>query len=561
MTRIGRTTLPEVVGVFGGLGGSPAAGGTVYVVGGGPGDPGLLTLRAAVLLSTCDVVAYDRLAPSDALHLVPDHAERVCVGKRSGETGASRSDIHDLLVSRAQAGRAVVRLKGGDPFVFGRGGEEVAACHGAGVPVEVVSGVSAAMAVPAAAGIPLTHRSVSAGFAVVTGHEDPGKDSGHLDWDTLARFPGTLVFLMGLGNIARIATRLVSAGRDPDTPVALVRWGTMSRQETIEGTLASISHQADQHGFGPPAVAVVGEVVRLRGLIAWRERLPLLGVSVLILRTLDRSSVLASRVRALGGEALETQVMHTQAGDEAALSAAVADLAAGAVRTLVVSSPPAVVALADALATAGLDVRTLAGVRLLSVGSGAARGLQDRLAVRPDLSAATLRDLADTLEPGEGPLLVFAQDGGDQDFVTELGRKGFEPVVVAAYRTRRAERLPDEIAQALERSEIDLVAVASSSSARHFAALAPGPPGHARIVTIGPRTTAACLEAGLRVDAEAHPHDYDGLVDALVSQGALARQAKLDGASDAGDLATRVESDVDAKALTIGGKTAREPGR
>lgn len=539
MSRADGAPLPEVAGLFGGLAGPPAAGGNVYVVGGGPGDPGLLTLRAAVLLSTCDVVAYDRLAPPDALHLVPAHAERVCVGKRSGETGASRSDVHDLLVTRARAGKAVVRLKGGDPFVFGRGGEEVAACHGAGVPVEVVSGVSAAVAVPAAAGIPLTHRSISAGFAVVTGHEDPGKDSGHLDWDTLARFPGTLVFLMGLGNIAWIATQLVSSGRDPDTPVALVRWGTTSRQETVEGTLASISQEADQRGFAPPAVAVVGDVVRLRGVIAWRERLPLLGVSVLILRTLERSSALASRVRALGGEALEAQVMRTHPGDEGGLSAAVAALSTGAARALVVSSPPAVVALAEALASAGRDARTLAGVRVLSVGSGAARALHDRLAVRPDESAPTLPDLAEALEPGEGAVLVFAQDAGDQDFVSALGRKGYEPVVIAAYRTRRVERLPDEIAQRLERGEIDLVAVASSASARHFAALAPDLPGQARIVSIGPRTTAACVEAGLQVHVEARPHDYDGLVDALVSQAALARQA----------------------AIPIGGNTAREPGR
>ncbi|MDP8961468.1 MAG: uroporphyrinogen-III C-methyltransferase [Actinomycetota bacterium] len=525
MNRVERAPLPEVVGLFGGLGGPPAIGGNVYVVGGGPGDPGLLTLRSAVLLSTCDVVAYDRLAPREALHLVPGRAERVCVGKRSGESGASRAAVHDLLISRAQAGKAVVRLKGGDPFVFGRGGEEVSACHRAGLQVEVVSGVTAAVAVPAAAGIPLTHRNVSAGFAVVTGHEDPSKDAGHLDWETLARFPGTLVFLMGLENIGRIANRLIACGRDPTTPVALVRWGTMSRQETVDGTLASISARVEQRGFGPPAVAIVGDVVRLRAAIAWRERLPLLGRSVLILRTLERSSTLASRVRALGAEALEAPVMHTRPGDEDALAAAVADLAAARVQALVVSSPPAVVALADALVSSGHDARALAGVRLLSVGSGAARALHDRLAVRRDLSAPTLRDLAEALEPGEGTVVVFAQDGGDRDFASAVAAKGYEPVVVTAYRTQRAERLPDEITQRLRRGEIDLVAVASSSSARHFAALTTDLPGHARVVSIGPSTTAACREAGLEVHIEAHPHDYDGLVDALISEAAPVRRA------------------------------------
>ncbi|MFN2555820.1 MAG: uroporphyrinogen-III C-methyltransferase [Nitriliruptorales bacterium] len=493
--------------------------GTVYVVGGGPGDPGLITLRAAVLLTTCDVVAYDRLAPPDALRLIPEDAEQLCVGKRSGEAGASRDDVHDLLVARARSGKAVVRLKGGDPFIFGRGGEEVAACRAAGVPVEVVSGVSAAVAVPAAAGIPLTHRAVASGFAVVTGHEDPGKNGGHLDWDALAGFPGTLVFLMPLENIGRIADRLIASGRQPDTPVALVCRGTTSHQETVAGTLATIRGQVKHLQLVPPAVAIVGDVVRLRAAVAWRERLPLLGITVLILRTLARSSALAAQIRALGGEALEAHVMHTRPGDVALLASSLAG--PSQVQALVVSSPPAVDALADALAAVGRDARALAGVRLLAVGSGAARAVRARLALRPDDSAPTLRDLATALEPGEGTVLVLAQDGGDDAFTAAVAAKGYVPTVVTAYRTESVERLPDAITERLQRGDIDFVVAASSSSARHFAALAADLPWRSRVVSIGPRTSAACRQAGLDVHVEAAPHDYAGIVEALVTQAAL----------------------------------------
>lgn len=252
----------------------PARPGVVHLVGAGPGDPGLLTLRAATLLSTADVVAHDRLVPDAVLELIPATVDRVAVGKPApGTCGWRQEAISDLLVAEARAGRAVVRLKGGDPFVFGRGGEEAIRCHEAGLEVEVVPGVTSAVAAPAAAGIPVTHRGVASAVAFVTGHEDPDKPASQLDWTGLAAFPGTLVFLMGVHHAARIATQLVLQGRPATTPAAVVRWGTTERQEELVSSLGSLAVDIERAGIGSPATIVVGDVVRVRDAI--RGRAPL----------------------------------------------------------------------------------------------------------------------------------------------------------------------------------------------------------------------------------------------------------------------------------------------
>jgi uroporphyrin-III C-methyltransferase len=243
----------------------PARPGVVHLVGAGPGDPGLLTLRAATLLATADVVAHDRLVPAAVLDLIPAHIARVAVGKPApGTCGWRQEAISDLLVAEARAGRAVVRLKGGDPFVFGRGGEEAIRCHEAGIEVEVVPGVTSAVAAPAAAGIPVTHRGLASAVAFVTGHEDPDKPASQLDWAGLAAFPGTLVFLMGVHHAARIAEQLVLHGRDLTTPAAVVRWGTTDRQEELVSTLGELAADIARTGIASPATIVIGDVVRVR---------------------------------------------------------------------------------------------------------------------------------------------------------------------------------------------------------------------------------------------------------------------------------------------------------
>lgn len=247
---------------------APAQAGTVHLVGAGPGDPGLLTLRGARLLETADVVAVDRLVAPELRSLAPPTADIVDVGKRPGGGGWTQAAIADLLVARARAGAAVVRVKGGDPYVFGRGSEEAAACVTAGVPFEVVPGVSSAFAAPAAAGVPLTHRGLATGFAVVTGHEDPAKPHAQTDWPAVARFPGTLVVLMGVAALGRIVGELLAAGRAPTTPAAAVRWGTTPEQEVVEAALVDLPATAAAAGLRPPATIVIGDVVGMRSVLA-----------------------------------------------------------------------------------------------------------------------------------------------------------------------------------------------------------------------------------------------------------------------------------------------------
>lgn len=249
------------------LGGAPAMPGTVHLVGAGPGDPDLLTLRGARLLETCTLVATDRLASPELLDLVPDGAARLDVGKKPGGRGWTQDEINRLLVQSARGGQAVVRLKGGDPYVFGRGGEEIEACVAAGIAVEVVPGITSAIGAPSAAGIPVTHRGLAAGFAVVTGHEDPTKPDSQVDWANLAGFPGTVVVLMGVGEIGRIADRLIAHGRDPRTPAAAVRWGTTPEQQVVEATLADLPAAVRDHSLRPPATIVVGDVVAMRSVL------------------------------------------------------------------------------------------------------------------------------------------------------------------------------------------------------------------------------------------------------------------------------------------------------
>lgn len=259
------------------FGGPPALPGTVHLVGAGPGDPGLLTLRGARLLGTCTLVASDRLVARELLDLVPPDALRFEVGKRCGGGTWSQEEINRLLVDAAQAGHALVRLKGGDPFVLGRGGEEAAACVAAGVPFEVVPGVTSAVAAPAAADIPVTHRGLASGFAVITGHEDPAKLESQVNWAAVAAFPGTLVVLMGLGRLRTITDLLIAHGRDPASPAAAVRWGTTPRQEVVESSLDGLAEAVESHGLRPPVTIVIGEVVGMRAVLA--ETPALVGVA------------------------------------------------------------------------------------------------------------------------------------------------------------------------------------------------------------------------------------------------------------------------------------------
>ena len=521
-----------------GLAGQPAQPGTVHLVGGGPGDPGLLTLRAAHLLRTATVVAYDRLAPSEALALCRAEARLVHVGKRPDHHALPQDEINALLVREALAGEAVVRFKGGDPFVLGRGSEEAQACRDADVPFEVVPGITSAIAGPAYAGVPVTHRGVAPAFAVVTGHEDPTKDTNQVDHVALARFPGTLVLLMGVGRLGGIAAALQAGGRAPSTPVAVIQWASTPRQRTVVATLDTVERSVAEAGITSPAVIVVGDVAALHHQLAWFEgaghdwverRRPLHGRRVLVPRTRQQASELSSRLRALGAEPVEAPTIAIEPTREPdALRMRVAEIADGAFDWVALTSVNGVAALWDQLTALRADARLLARTRVAAVGSGTAGALR-RHGIVADLvpDRFTTRGLAEALAASGPPrrVLLPRADIATPTLADLLRRTGWDVVEVEAYRTVRVPALAPDVRDDLRDGGIDLVAFASSSTVRNLVDLLDGPL-HAttRIAAIGPVTADACRQLGLRVDAEADPHDLDGLVAAVVDAGRHARR-------------------------------------
>ena len=482
--------------------------GRVHLVGAGPGDPGLLTLRAAELIAEADVILHDRLIPPAALAGARPDAEIVYVGKEGGGPQMAQEDIDRLLVERASAGAVVVRLKGGDPFVFGRGGEEALVCRAAGIPFEVVPGVTAGVAAPAYAGIPVTHRDVASAVAFVTGHEDPAKPDSTLDWPALAAFPGTLVFFMGVRALPRIAERLMACGRPGDEPVAVVERGTLPGQRTLLASLADVARRAAAEGIRAPAVTVVGPVAALREQLAWLEARPLHGRTVAVTRARAQASALAARLHALGAVVIEAPVIRTQP-----LPAAIPDLAA--YDLLCVTSPNGAHELFGRLAAADADARALAGLTVAAIGPGTARALGEH-GIRPDIvpSRAVAEGLVDALASADvrRALIVRGREGRDV-LPDALRERGADVDVLVLYETV-AEPMDDATARAA--AAADYLTFTSASTVRFFLAAAGSLDGP-RIASIGPATSAALREAGVEPALEADPHTPDGLVAALVA--------------------------------------------
>lgn len=482
------------------LGGPPATPGVVHLVGAGPGDVGHLTLRAAQVLSTCDVVAYDRLAPAEALALVPDHADLIDVGRRYGDPGVGRDEVDTLLRERAAAGQAVVRLKGGDPFVFGRGGEEAAACAAEGIPVEVVPGVTSAVAVPGAAGIPVTHRGVATGFAVVTVHEDPTKQAAQIDHRALAAFPGTLVFLMGLRRVAPVCEQLIAHGRDPATPAAVVSAGTTPRQHTVRATLATLADAVTAADLQPPAIIVVGDVAALPDLVGREER-PLHGLRVGLPRTRRRGSDLAAQLRSVGADVVEVPLAREEPGDVAAVARAAADLLAGRVDEVVVLDAAGLEVVLAAVVDLGGDARVLAGLRLTVVGRRTAAQVRRDLHLAADGTVGSVDELAEPEGEPHRRILVL---GPDAD-------------------RRTADLLPDATTVATSRLRpqpapdvhVDVWLVPASRLVPLLADTGPDP--QVPLVSMGPVTSAALRDAGLAVATEAASATPAAVEDALTS--------------------------------------------
>jgi uroporphyrinogen III methyltransferase/synthase len=499
--------------------------GIVFLVGAGPGDPGLLTLRGGELLVTCDAIVYDALANPALLALaaVPDRqkppAELHDVGKRGGTTQSARQDeINALLIRLANEGKRVVRLKGGDPFVFGRGSEEAQALAAAGVRFEVVPGITAGIAAPAYAGIPVTHRGVSTSVTFVTGHEDASKENDTVDWGALARTGGTLVLYMGVRKIAQITKALMDGGLAEETPAAVIQWGTHPHQRTLVATLATLADEIAREGFSAPVITIIGDVVSLRREISWFETKPLFGKRIVVTRARSQASTLSEKLIALGAEVFEMPATKIEPADPEPIHRAVAGLAR--YKWVIFTSQNAVEIFWQALRAANLDVRALAGVKVGAVGPTTSLALAERGLV-PDLmpDRFVAEGLLDALcDQGtlRGARVLYAAATGARDTLPD----GLVALGAIVDRVALYSSVPDgEGAAALRdkllAGEADAVTYTSASSVNAFVD-AVGADAASRVpaVTIGPVTTAAARARGLEVVAEASISTIAGLADA-----------------------------------------------
>jgi uroporphyrinogen III methyltransferase/synthase len=520
----------------------------VYLVGAGPGDPGLMTARSFELIASADVIYFDRLIPPGALAGVRTDAELAYVGKAprdvpslrhpyghlSDGTSVPQGEIHERLIEAARAGKSVVRLKGGDPFVFGRGGEEGEALRAAGIEFEVVPGVTAGVAASAYAGIPVTHRDDASAVAFVTGHEDPEKEETALDWEALARFPGTLVFYMGVKRLAENAAALIAAGRDADEPAAAVERGTMEGQRAVVATLGTLAEAVERESIGAPALIVIGAVVERRETLAWLERRPLHGRRVVVTRARAQASGLAATLRALGAEVVELPAIRIEPRiDSKEVRRAVERI--GDYALICVTSPNGAHLLFEAFGAAGLDARALGGTQekkqegrgepaaagtiVAAIGPGTARALAEH-GINADIvpESFVAEALIEALEPVavDGKRALIGRAAEARDVLPDaLRERGAEVDVVALYETVREAPEPEAIEAA---QQADYVTFTSSSTVRNLAeALGDRFPAAARIVSIGPITSEAAREAALEVAVEAERHDIDGLIAALLA--------------------------------------------
>jgi uroporphyrinogen III methyltransferase / synthase len=498
--------------------------GKVYLVGAGPGDPGLVTVKGLKLLGRAEVIVYDQLAGSELLKEARPDAEIIYVGKKAGDHTLPQGGINQLLVDKARAGLTVVRLKGGDPFVFGRGGEEAEALAAAGVRFEIVPGVTSAVAVPAYAGIPVTHRAHTTAVTFITGHEDPTKAASTIPWDNLGHNPGTLVFLMGVKNLADNCRRLVAAGRSAATPAAVIQSGTLPGQRTVTGTLADIAAGAQAAGIQPPAILVVGGVVALRQHLAWWEKRPLFGKLAVVTRTREQASALVELLAEAGARCLEIPTLELAPPDDfGPLDAALAHLAD--YDWLVFTSANGVAAFFQRLFDQGLDVRALGRARLAAIGPATAQALRARgltadvvptRFVAEDLAAALLPRIA----PGSRVLVARAQ-AAREVLPETLAQAGIQVEVAPVYQARPPAGIPEEARPFIESGRIDLLTFASSATVHNFAALVGREKFQelartAVVAAIGPITAASLEEYGITPQVQPQDFTIPALAEAII---------------------------------------------
>jgi len=496
--------------------------GIVYLIGAGPGDYKLISLKGLEYIKEAQTIVYDRLADERLLAYASPGAELIYVGKASSEHTMRQEEINQLLVDKAGQGKKVVRLKGGDPFVFGRGGEEALELEAAGIPFEVVPGITSAIAVPAYAGIPVTHRGIATSFAVITGHEDPAKTESNIRWDKLTLGADTLVFLMGVENLPHITAKLLEHGRGPDTPAAVIRWGTKPEQQVLVTTVAKAAEEVSRQGIKPPAIFIVGEVVTLREQLAWFDKRPLFGKKVLVTRAREQASVLTAALEDLGAQCLEAPAIKIVPPDSfAALDKALADLTR--YTWLIFTSANGVDYFFERLRHAGRDTRALAGLMVAAIGAPTAARLQE-FGVVADVVPLEFRAegvvaaLTGRVEAGMRVLIPRAAVARDV-LPEELAKTGAEVDVVEAYRTVTADTDGVLLAEKLAAGDIDLITFTSSSTVTNLLAIL-GPEasalvGKARVACIGPITASTCLEHGIKPDVIAEEFTIVGLVQAV----------------------------------------------
>ncbi len=513
--------------------------GKVYLVGAGPGDPGLLTVKGKACLEQADVVLYDYLANPALLRHAPDRAERIYIGRRGRGQYQDQTDINRLLVERAKAGQVVVRLKGGDPFVFGRGGEEAEAVAAAGIDFEVVPGVTAAVAVPAYAGIPVTHRTLASTLTIVTGHEDPSKPGTVLDWPRLAGASGTLVFMMGMKTLPTIVARLLAEGRSPDTPAAAIRWGTRAEQRTVVGTLRDIVAKAEQARFEPPTVIVVGEVVNLREQLNWFEKRPLFGRRIVLTRAREQAGEFSRLLAAYGAEPIEAPTIRiVPPADWQAI-----DQAIGRLETyswLIFTSVNGVTPFMERLRSAGKDSRSLAHLRICAIGPRTADelgpyGLRADIVPSEYQAEGLLAALAGQHLRGARVLIPRAE-AAREILPEQLRGMGAAVDVIPVYRTVVPAEDLGRLTEQIEAGTVDVITFTSSSTVRNFVEMAGGAERARRLAVktavacIGPVTAQTAKEYGLSVAIMPTDNTVPALARAIVrhfSEGARIEAAGL----------------------------------
>ena len=494
--------------------------GICYLVGAGPGDVGLVTLKAKQVIETCDVLVYDALSSPELLNWAPKHCEKIYAGKRALDHSIPQEELNQLLVDKTRAGKMVVRLKGGDPMIFGRGGEEAAELAESGVEFEIVPGISSTIAGPCYAGIPVTHRDHCTQLTIFTGHEDPTKGFSSIDYEQLAKAPGTKVFVMGVARMREITDALIAGGQDPDMPMALTRWATTGKHKSIVGTVATMADVVEKENFKSPAVAVIGNVVKEREKINWFEKKPLLGKRIVVTRTRPQAGQMSKQLSDLGADVVELPTIRIEYPDDRELFAELVTTA-HEYDWLVFTSPNGVEKYFEAFYSTYKDARSIGGVRIAAVGPGTAKKIHEyRLDVDLMPETYVAEELVKTFaseQSIENQRILWVRPADARPVVSD-GLTALGAIVddCIAYKTVMETEDPTGAVKIFTEEGADIVTFASASAAENFKALNLPWPENCQVASIGPVTSTALASLSMIPEIEAREHNIPGLVQAIV---------------------------------------------